>query len=155
MSVFISSCGTTGIVERSFVEEGTPSEEICSIVEVKKSESTSGKVKSYIWKIDEKSPADFSSIKSQLNDDFRDGYKIFINPGNHSIEVGCSWGLLHDRTFFTLEFDAIKGHNYAAKCEIIGYMRMFSCKQDGWVEIIDIDTHEVVSKSDVLYDTCF
>ena len=150
MSVLISSCGTAGIVERSFVEEGTPSEDICSIVEVKKSESTSGKVKSFIWKIDENSPENLS-----LEDDFKEGYKIFISPGSHKIEVGCSWGLLHDRTFFTLEFDAIKGHNYAAKCEITGYVRMFSCKQDGWVEIIDIDTHEVVSKSDVLYDTCF
>lgn len=149
ISVILSGCGTAGTVERSFVEDITPSEDISSIVEVKNSESTSGKAHSKIFRVDGEPPENISSMKAQIAGDLRDRYKIYISPGRHSITVSCWRGWLGFGKFFTLEFNAAKSRDYAAKCEYIDYGGIFSCKADWWVEIFDLGSDEVVMKSEV------
>ena len=52
--------------------------------------------------------------------------------------------------YLHLEFDAIQSHDYAAKCEISGTWLVKRKKANWWVEINDLDSSEVVSKSDVI-----
>lgn len=145
-SAILFSCGT---VEKRYVLQGTIPEDICSIVETPYSGSTSGKARSEIRELDGELVAkDYGNIKNSIIEDLRDRYKIFINPGNHKIIVSCWRKPLGFAKWFTVEFDAIKGHNYAAKCEFIGDCGMFTCESVWWVEIVDLDTNEAVTKSD-------
>jgi len=155
-SAILLGCGT---VERRYVLQGTLAEGISSIVEAPPSKSTSGNTRSQIHELDGERTDVYDvsyngSLITPLTEPWRDRYKIFIYPGNHKMIVSCrrvwwapEWG--ERFRYLAVEFDAIKGHDHAAKCEFTRSCGTFLCEESFlWAEIVDLDTNEAVAKSD-------